>query len=740
MRLCFFLALIALPAATQTGLVNGDFEDAAADGTAAAWSVEPQNSYVAKLERKGCRRGSCLHLVPSPDSERPNGVLHQTFDPSHLQGRVVVVRYAARLDPGFAHSRASIAVATYREGQSAAVTGRAVPVASSRWEDISYPIIIPPDASRATVTITAVGGASVFVDSFKLQPEKRLETGETTLSRELTPTGLDNLVAFTKLFAMIRYFHPSRGARSIRWPEHAVEGVRKLEPAGSAEELVRLLRPMYEKAAPTIRVFNESDTSAVLPQVLTGKEELDSSALAMRHVGFGLPRTTEAMGSMVTEEFLQDPQELRIEQMELGRGVKARVPLQLIRDSTARSSSEFQFGRAQPITSLPAYLRGASDRSGRLASVIMAWSAIRYFYPYETKADWEQVLRSALIKAAVDKTDVDFRVTLQRMLAVLEDGFAAATYPAVARGFRGYELGIVQGQVTVIAANEGAEARVGDVVTKLNGRPVDELRREATALRIGANPECQQLRGMSFIFETSVQDKNQLTLDRLRLSQAANETRRSGLRELLRQPVVELEPGLFYVDLTRVSDKGFEAVLKQLSQARGIVFDARGPLAASPAILEHLATSPIAGLQTYVPIVTRPGEFDFQRSASTGVRPKTPLSARSVFLADERSLGNAEALLSMVRHGKIGPIVGASTCGAGGQPVRLALLGAHSIQFSGTKVLLQDGSPLHGVGIQPDAKAVRTRLGLALGREEVVEKALAMLREPGGVGSDGQRD
>ncbi len=44
------------------------------------------------------------------------------------------------------------------------------------------------------------------------------------------------------------------------------------------------------------------------------------------------------------------------------------------------------------------------------------------------------------------------------------------------------------------------------------------------------------------------------------------------------------------------------------------------------------------------------------------------------------------------------------------------------------KTLKRDGSRFHGVGVLPTVPAARTIKGLAAGRDEVLEKALALVR------------
>ena len=55
------------------------------------------------------------------------------------------------------------------------------------------------------------------------------------------------------------------------------------------------------------------------------------------------------------------------------------------------------------------------------------------------------------------------------------------------------------------------------------------------------------------------------------------------------------------------------------------------------------------------------------------------------------------------------------------------LPGGYSVAWTGMKVLKHDGSQHHGVGILPTAPASRTQAGVAAGRDEVLERGIALL-------------
>ena len=84
--------------------------------------------------------------------------------------------------------------------------------------------------------------------------------------------------------------------------------------------------------------------------------------------------------------------------------------------------------------------------------------------------------------------------------------------------------------------------------------------------------------------------------------------------------------------------------------------------------------------------------------------------------------------MGIVENYKLGEIVGEPTISTNGDVNSFDLPGGFRIFYTGMKVLKQDGSQHHGVGILPTVPASRTRAGVAAGRDEVLERALELFR------------
>jgi C-terminal processing protease CtpA/Prc len=176
------------------------------------------------------------------------------------------------------------------------------------------------------------------------------------------------------------------------------------------------------------------------------------------------------------------------------------------------------------------------------------------------------------------------------------------------------------------------------------------------------------------------------------------------------QQVEEIKPGIVYMDLERLTDKEFEQALPKLEKAKGIIFDLRGYPQLSTAPLAHLTDEPVQSPQWHVPVSYFPDRKNvtFQRSGWPVMPQRPRLKAKAAFLAE---------------------IVGSPTAGTNGNVNPFALPGCYRLSWTGMKVLKQDGSQHHGVGILPTIPVARTIKGVTEGRDEVLEKGIASVSQ-----------
>jgi len=425
--------------------------------------------------------------------------------------------------------------------------------------------------------------------------------------------------------------------------------------------------------------------------------------------------------------------------VDLGSGLWARVPLALT-DAGARTDETHK----ARLDLLKASLRDVAPPGEtlgldvRLADVIVTWNVFRHFYPYwsESAVDWDLYLRPRLEAEQVEASRAQHQDDLRLLVADARDGhgYVADTLSRTQRGSAPILFAVVEGRL-VISASESAEAPVGAEVTAIDGVPVSErlareMRllsgtmqwRESRATRELAS--CRKDSTLRLHFETDGKPRE--------VSLQCSATRPP--QETRPAAVSELQPGLWYVDLTRATKAEVVSKVAQLADAHGVVFDVRGyPTDAGVAILPHLvATAEFSRWMHVAKLVGPFGKSEGWESFGWNLRPATPrLRGRIAFLTDGRAISYAESVMGYVRDLQLARVVGGVTAGTNGNVATFRLPGGFTIGFTGMRVTGRDGkTPFHLIGVRPDVAVAPTLAGLRTGRDEVLERGLELVREP----------
>lgn len=432
---------------------------------------------------------------------------------------------------------------------------------------------------------------------------------------------------------------------------------------------------------------------------------------------------------------------------DLGGGVSALVPLALWADAAGTLPPADAGVRPPQVDKPEGFEPSGDDRVTRLADVVLAWNVFEHFYPYfdvaalEGTADWPAVLRTALRKAATDADAAAFQGTLARLVAALHDGHgyvASAAQPQLffpPVGWNWIEDNLI---VTWADPEKGGGLHPGDLILSIDGKPAREVLETAEAGISGATPQWRRTRALMELaggprdreakLEVQPLDGPAKTVTLRRTAPpygpgSAYEARQKALPE----KIAEMHPGIFYVDLSRITDDDFTGALDRLAAAKGVVFDLRGyPRKLSPIVLQHLTDHPLHSAQWNIPVTTRPHRqgVTWFRSRWT-LEPRKPrLQGRVAFLTGGGAISYAESYMGIVEAYHLAAIVGGPTAGTNGNVNPFVLPGGYNLSWTGMKVLKQDGSRHHGVGIQPTVPVAPTRKGVAAGKDEVLEKGL----------------
>jgi Peptidase family S41 len=448
-------------------------------------------------------------------------------------------------------------------------------------------------------------------------------------------------------------------------------------------------------------------------------------------------RIEVATQTVVEELFPSAPAPGEATDLELGLGLRARVPISLpVRQASApgQPPAEPPSTEDRPEPSSPRFdpLTGTAD-------VIVFWNVFAHFWSYWRAVDteWTPVLDTALRRALQDRNADDHLATIERLSAAAPDGHVSVSCPGTKpTSDLPLKLEVIEGHVVVTESLADGVDR-GDIVDTVDGQSSLE-RLQAEQSRVSGSPQWQ-LRLAARRLRSGPRDSiAKLGLRRGAESLVVSVRRGAGLSATPPGRAIErLADGVYYIDLSRARLTDLEANMAQLATAPGIVFDVRGRPLGNHDILSHLFThlDPGLSLET-IPLIIRP----FSGSIPAAWEDHTPdnmpqfrvasphFTGRVAFLTGAGAISYAESVMAYVAHYRLGAIVGEATAGTNGDIAEMSMPTGCTSFFTGRRVTMPDGRPFHLRGIEPTIPVSRTIAGLAAGRDEVLDKALDYVR------------
>ena len=734
---CVLLLLLAGMAVAQTPIANPGFEQGSIGAVPTGWmSTVP--AFTSKVVDQNCHGGiRCAEIDGSADAP-PNtfGNLMQMLPAAGYINHRVVMRGAVRVEGPNTLSRMWLRVDRAGGGVIFIDNMQQNPITSPEWKTYTVSADVPSDAGQLAFGFMLFGPGKAWVDDAALEIMGAIHQDKVEPPHPLTAQGLTNLTAFARLYGWVRFFHPSDQAAAADWETFAIEGVRAVEPAATPAELQATLNKLFAPIAPLVRVYPSANRPA--PPAFPRAPEM----IRYEHHGVGLSNAVMAQPTYHSDRVrIPTSADARVEVygQVIAPGISADVPVLIYADSEG----------TLPHLPKPAapeiWQRSANDRATRLADIVIAWNIFQHFYPYfpVVKTDWPAELANGLRSAATDQGTADFEKTLSRLVAALHDGHGnVGALPSRQILSAPVVLDFVEGQLTVTRAPGSPQGiRPGDRVLKIDGKPIAQAVADARALISAATPQWLEYRTASVLNLCGPTNHIALELEPFsspgttKAADLACGTRQPKARETYTEPrpekIAELEPGILYVDLDRLTDADWNPLVPRLEQAKGIIFDMRG-YPAQPAIsaLQHLTGDTIRSAKWNVPLVTGPDQVNMKFTESgwelTPAKPR--FAAPTAFITDGRAISYAETIMGIVENFKLGAIVGGPTAGTNGNVNPFKLPGGFTLTWTGMKVLKHDGSQHHGIGIRPTIPASRTRQGVAEEKDELLLRALQAVK------------
>tara|TARA_R110002050_G_scaffold296078_1_gene455637 strand:- start:61 stop:2265 length:2205 start_codon:yes stop_codon:yes gene_type:complete len=391
------------------------------------------------------------------------------------------------------------------------------------------------------------------------------------------------------------------------------------------------------------------------------------------------------------------------------------------------------------------------DDGFRLLSLFRYWNMINYFFPYKhlMDSDWNIKLKEYIPVFLDAENELEYELAALQLIGDIQDTHAniwgggdkinawkGSNFPPVNLRFIENKLVVADFYNEEHIENTGL--KVGDIITKINGRPIKEIVKEKSKYYPASNAAAR-LRNISIDILRSNDDEVKIDF----ISEGAKENATSlklypkdsldyftWFRKNNNKSYRKLENDIGYVTLATIKQEDIENIKKDFKNSKGIIIDIRNyPSTFVPFSLgSFFVSSSTPFVKFTIGNIDNPGEFSFTKNLeipSTGKSYKGKL----VVLINEFSQSQAEYTAMAFRAGDNTTVIGSTTAGADGNVSSLFLPGGLKTMISGIGVYYPNREETQRIGIVPDIEVKPTIEGIKAGRDELLERAIEIISE-----------
>lgn len=594
------------------------------------------------------------------------------------------------------------------------------------WKKYSITLSLPPGGGTVYAGAINHSNGNIWADNlevwidgkplkeapplrvFKADSDHAFDKGSGINISGLTPLQITHLEVLGKVWGFLKYYHPTVMAGEYNWDY----------------ELFRILPGILNSTSETAR--NE----ALLRWVnqLTAPQE------------FRRMRT----GKMVIK-FTPDLDWISDEKT-LGTALSASL-----KKVVAMNRDDFSYYLGLEQAGNPSFKNEPGyntmpypDAGFRLLALYRYWNIIQYCFPYKhlITEGWNNKL-AAYLPAMVNAADTAaYQTALLRLIAGIHDSHAGIYGPNVLiRGVDRFKTLPLRARfveskaVLVKVGDEKCGLRVGDVITAVNKEQVAAMVQRLLPLTSASNYATQLNRIERNLFQT--QDSTlQLEYERDgRISSVtlATTTYKQAIIadewpsvswKMIGEDVGYVYPGNF-------KNIQMDSVSEAFKNTKGMVIDLRSYPADNllSSLVKYVLPSSVPFAKFTIGSIQQPGLFGMTGEMKAGTKNKDYYKGKVVILVNASTQSNAEFITMALRLAPRAVVLGSTTAGADGNVSYFTLPGGVQTLITGIGVYYPDGRETQRVGIVPDIVMEPTVKGIRDNRDELLDRALTIIRE-----------
>jgi len=403
-----------------------------------------------------------------------------------------------------------------------------------------------------------------------------------------------------------------------------------------------------------------------------------------------------------------------------------------------------EFKNENPYSNMP-----YPDDGFRLLSLYRYWNMINYFFPYKhlMDKDWNEKLKEYIPLFINTKNELEYEFAAIQLIGDIQDTHAnlwggadkidewkGSNYPPIHVRFIENQLVVIDYYNQELKNEVGL--KIGDVITKINGNPIENIVKEKSKYYPASNKptrlrdiSADLLRSNSENIEIEFisGDSNPQTKT-LKLYPKDSLDIYGWYRKSDDKSFKMLDNNIGYVTLQTIKEEDIPKIKDEFKNTNGIIIDIRNyPSTFVPFSLgSYFVSSSTPFVKFTNGNVDNPGEFTFTSNLKIPSQGRT-YQGKLIVLVNELSQSQAEYTSMAFRAGDNTKIIGSTTAGADGNVSAIKLPGGLRTMISGIGVNYPNGEETQRVGIIPDIEVKPTIEGIRNGKDELIEKAIEVI-------------
>lgn len=543
---------------------------------------------------------------------------------------------------------------------------------------------------------------------------------------------IKNLVAFSKSYGYIRYFHPSIESGIINWDNFLLAGIPGIVGCKNNDELKKSLTQLFRPVSDRVSFFsykpaknegqNYQPTDTLSFYQYRGIKTSDVSYLLFKDYQVKISNNSFIDSSLFNS--IPNYRENYCEQ--LVSGLFISFPLVRKYDPHKRVNDNFY----QPISNDPD-LPVTKEQIKILGDIIAFWNIVQHFYPYhaESGMNWEQTLESVVGRALNDPKGNHPEKYIFMLGKETKDGHFRVTNHFRQGFYLPFDVRILNSIPVITESYDTTLFKKGDVLQTINQKPVAFLIDSLKSYISGSDESVNYRTGNSIPWNES-SDESKVEL--LRGTKVISIIVKRAYFE--RKPKSKfLDKGIYYCNLAD-QNCNMDTLIGIAGNTDAIILDWRngsGIRLLVHKLFQHMTDDTLkAPFRFMTPEIVYPDHrFETYYEPKQSIPPLKPgIKTKIVILSSPSNMSYQESIIKDAQRNNLATIVGETTAGASGSINYSTLPSGLEVGWTGMKVINPDGSQHHLKGIKPNIPVTPTLVGLKAGKDEVLDKALEYLK------------